>query len=121
LGNVGFLFGALSASRIPKRLGIGPTICLSAASFGLPMILVVLAPTGARAVPMLVAGGLVASFGTVVYGTNQVSMRQAITSPEMLGRMTATMKFVIVGVMPIGSLVGGALSTALGLRATMWI
>jgi type IV secretory pathway TrbD component len=35
--------------------------------------------------------------------------------------MTATMRFVTVAVAPLGSLVGGALATAIGLRHTLWV
>jgi hypothetical protein len=31
------------------------------------------------------------------------------------------MRFIVWGVMPIGSLLGGALATTIGLRETMWI
>jgi hypothetical protein len=39
----------------------------------------------------------------------------------MLGRMNATMRFVVWGTLPIGSLVGGALGEAIGLRPTLWV
>jgi len=57
----------------------------------------------------------------VAYGINQVSLRQSVTPDAMLGRMTATMRFIVMGVMPIGSLVGGVLATTFQPRATLWI
>jgi hypothetical protein len=39
----------------------------------------------------------------------------------MLGRMNSVMRFIVWGVMPLGSLLGGALATEIGLRETMWI
>src|SRR5207249_1907068 len=110
LGNLGFLVGALTAKRIARRFGLGRTIVAAAATFGLPAILVLMAPAGPRAVPFLVAGGMVGSFGTVAYGINQVSLRQSVTPDELLGRMTATMRFLVMGVMPLGSLLGGILA-----------
>jgi hypothetical protein len=39
----------------------------------------------------------------------------------MQGRMNATMRFVVWGTIPIGSLLGGGLATVLGLHETIWI
>jgi hypothetical protein len=58
-------------------------------------------------------------FGGVLYGINYLSLRQAITPDRLLGRMTATMRFLTVAMAPIGSLVGGVLATVIGLRGTL--
>lgn len=121
LGNLGFLAGAVSAKRIARRIGLGRTIVAAAATFGFPAMLVLMAQPGRRAVPFLVAGGVVGSFGSVVYGINQVSLRQSVTPDELLGRMTATMRFLVMGVMPVGSLVGGILASTFQPRTTLWI
>ena len=63
---------------------------------------------------------LVFDFGAVLYGITYLSLRQAITPDRLLGRMTATMRFLTVAAAPLGSLVGGALATVIGLRATLW-
>ena len=39
----------------------------------------------------------------------------------MLGRVTATMRFVVMGTSPFGALAGGALGTWLGLRNALWV
>ena len=62
---------------------------------------------------------LVFDFGAVLYAINYLSLRQAITPDRLLGRMTATMRFLTVAAAPAGSLAGGALATAVGLRATL--
>ncbi len=58
-------------------------------------------------------------FGAVLYGINYLALRQAITPDRLLGRMTATMRFLTVAAAPLGSLAGGALATAIGLRGTL--
>jgi uncharacterized membrane protein len=58
-------------------------------------------------------------FGAILFGINYLALRQAITPDRLLGRMTATMRFLTVAAAPLGSLVGGALATAVGLRATL--
>jgi predicted MFS family arabinose efflux permease len=54
-----------------------------------------------------------------MFGIQYLSLRQAITPDRLLGRMTATMRFLTVAAAPLGSLAGGALATAIGLRATL--
>ena len=59
---------------------------------------------------------LVGGFGGVVYNVTQVSLRQAITPERLQGRMNSVMRFIVWGVMPLGSLIGGALASTIGLR-----
>ncbi len=61
------------------------------------------------------------SFGVVLYNVNQVSFRQRLCPEHLLGRMNATMRFVVWGVLPIGGLIGGVIGTELGSRPTLWI
>jgi len=64
---------------------------------------------------------VVSSFAAVVYNINQVSFRQDLCPDEMLGRMNATIRFVVFGVLPVGALAGGAIATLIGLRPTLWV
>ncbi len=57
----------------------------------------------------------------MVYNVNQVSYRQAITPTAIQGRMNATMRFLVWGTIPIGSILGGILATAIGVHGTIWI
>ena len=61
------------------------------------------------------------AFSGVVYNVAQVSYRQAICPPRLLGRMNAAVRWVVWGTLPLGGLLGGALGTWLGVRATLWI
>jgi MFS family permease len=119
-GNLGVLVGALSAERIARRIGVGPTIVASAFLSSFPLLLVALAPREAPA-PFLVAGLVLGSFSGVVYNVNQVSLRQAITPERMQGRMNATMRFIVWGTIPIGTLAGGILGGLIGLQSTIWV
>ncbi len=38
----------------------------------------------------------------VIYNITQVSFRQGLCPPELLGRMNATMRFLVWGTMPLG-------------------
>ena len=70
---------------------------------------------------ILVAGWFFRALGSPLYTVNQISVRLAITPAELTARMTATMKFFVMGAMPLGSFFGGALAGALGYRPTLWL
>jgi hypothetical protein len=56
-----------------------------------------------------------------IYNVNQLSLRQAICPERLLGRMNATMRFLVWGTMPIGGLLAGGLATAIGPRSALWV
>lgn len=120
LGNVGVLVGAFAAGRAARRLGVGRAIVGSAVLCGPAQLMIPLAPK-AFPIPVLVAGQFLLGLGGVVYNVNQVSLRQTITPDHLLGRMNATMRFLVWGTMPLGALLGGALGGAIGLRPTLWV
>jgi hypothetical protein len=71
---------------------------------------------------LLFAFGYVATWmSAVVYNVAQVSYRQAICPPELLGRMNASVRWIVWGTMPIGALFGGAVGTAIGLRPMLFV
>jgi len=51
----------------------------------------------------------------------QVSFRQRVCPPPLLGRMNASVRFIVWGSMPIGGLLGGWLGTHLGVLPTLWV
>jgi MFS family permease len=120
IANIGFLIGAAIAGRVSRRLRLGRTIWLSILVAQLGLFVVAFAPRS-HAFPWIVGGLLLAALGNPIYNIAQVSYRQAITPNRMLGRMNATMRFMVWGTMPLGSLTGGVLGTVLGLRPTLMI
>ncbi|HWQ24882.1 MAG TPA: MFS transporter [Gaiellaceae bacterium] len=121
IGAAGSLLGALTATRISKRFGIGATTIATAALFGPATLLVAAAPAGNAAIGFLVAAQLAFGFSVVVYNIVQVSYRQAICPPRLQGRMNSVMRFLVWGTIPIGTLAGGALATWMGLRETILV
>lgn len=120
LAGAGVLIGALIASRIQARFGFGPTIVVAAALFG-PMNLLVPLATPQFALLFLSVAFFLSGISNVIYNVSQVSLRQAITPEHFLGRMNATMRFLVWGTIPIGSLLGAGLSELIGVRPTIWI
>jgi MFS family permease len=119
VANVGYLAGALLANRLSRRIGVGPTIVLGAA--GSVSLLLLAAAPRSNPIPFLVAAQAISSMGIPIYNITQVSFRQAITPERLQGRMNSVMRFIVWGVMPLGSLVGGALASWMSLRFAIWV
>lgn len=119
-GNAGFLIGALASGWFVRRIGLGPTIVVSALIGGVGAVFAPVAHVGS-ALPWLIAAQLVIGTGIPLYNINQVSLRQAICPDRLQGRMNATMRFMVWGTLPLGAAAGGALGRAIGLRPTLWV
>jgi predicted MFS family arabinose efflux permease len=105
---------------VANRFGLGATIIGALMVTELSNLLVPLAGGPLPlAVGMLAVATFVGGIGNPVYNINQVSLRQAITPDRVQGRMNASMRFIVWGTIPIGSLLGGTLGELLGLRPTL--
>lgn len=120
IGNAGWLIGAVAASRLSARLGVGRTVVGSALLFGPALMLVPAAPQS-NPVPFLVVSFILSGFGAIAFNITVISFQQAVTPDRMLGRLNATRRFIVWGVIPLGSLAGGVLASQIGLRATLWV
>jgi len=116
----GSILGGLTSSRVAARLGVGPTIILSAFIFGIPSSGLYFA-SGPLAPALLAATLFVVGIGVVLYNVTQVSYRQALVPRELQGRINATMRFIVTGALPIGSFLGGVLGEAFGLHTAIGI
>lgn len=82
------------------------------------VVLLPLTGTGWRVV-FFVVPWFTAAYGLVVYNVAQVSFRQAMCPDRMLGRMNASVRFLIWGIIPFGGLAGGALGEWVGVRGAL--
>jgi MFS family permease len=117
------LVGALSAAKIGKLIGQGNTVIsalmLSAvASFGFPLAAVI---GDASALPIVMVTGSLIGFSSLVFNITQVSARQALCPEHLLGRMNASIRFFVWGVMPISALLAGAFATWFGLAPVLLV
>jgi predicted MFS family arabinose efflux permease len=115
----GGLAGALLASRLSRRFG-GARATIGGALLSVLGFLIPLATPGVG-VLFFGVGYAGSAFGTSLYNINQLSFRQRLCPPNLLGRMNATIRFVVSGIAPVGALAGGVIGTEIGLRPTMWI
>jgi MFS family permease len=118
-GNLG-VAGAFLAAGIAQRFGLGKTLLLTSIMGGIGILVTALAAFGLPVIFLLVAQ-LLQSFANPVYNVNQVSLRQAIVEPSLQGRMNATMRTIVWGTLPIGSLIGGIIGSTLGALPTIVI
>lgn len=118
-GVIGSVTGAIVAVRVIKAAGAGRTYVWTKTIAWLAVLAIGLVPAHRPyTIPLL---GFAFSLGGFLVVSNVVSvtLRQAITSDVMLGRMTATYKFVTYGGMSLGAFLAGIAGEILGLRTAM--
>ncbi|MET0997581.1 MAG: MFS transporter [Marmoricola sp.] len=121
VGAVGGLLGALVATKVTAWVGEGRVIPLSSLVLMPAAFLMAIAGTVIDPMAAIIGYMLLKSFGVVLYNVTQVSFRQRLCPRPMLGRMNASIRFLVWGVMPIGSFVGGVIGHNYGLRAVFWV
>jgi MFS family permease len=120
VSSIGGLVAAFSATPIARRLGQGPTIWIIPAVTAPFALLLPIAQRG-WLIWLAALGGAVWAFGAVVYNITQVSFRQGLCPERLLGRMNASIRFLVWGTLPLGSFIGGVLGQTLGVRQALWV
>jgi MFS family permease len=117
---VGSLLASSRGEALGKRFGIGPCISLSVLFTAMAWMMIALAPVGSPLAYACVAVGLgLFGFGASLLFIHFLALRQSVTPEHLLGRMTSTMRFLIIALAPLGSLMGGALAEVFGLRTAI--
>ncbi len=115
--------GTVSAStighRVSARLGPGPTLLLGVAVCGGGWLLAALVPAGPAGVAAFATMLALFGVGAVFLFVNFLALRQALTPAPLLGRMTSTMRWLILLPAVPGALIGGWLGEHAGLRAAL--
>jgi MFS family permease len=123
LGTVG-LVGALLSSGLARRLvdllGQGRALLFGVPLLGLAFLAQAFTTPG-WGLAWWVVSGFVASFCIILTNVVQATIRQTVCPPELLGRVNATMELMVWGVMPVGTLLGGALGAYAGTRVTLLV
>ena len=119
-GGLGAVLGGLTATWWSRTFGQARTIWLAPLITTPLGLLMPLAQPG-WSVSLFAAASLAWGYGAVVYNVAQVSYRQVICPDQLLGRMNASVRFIVWGTMPIGGLLGGGLATWLTPRGALWI
>jgi MFS family permease len=115
----GTISASLYGSRLSQRIGPGPSMVAGFLLCGAGWLLPWLFPAGRAGVAAFVAMLLLAGTGGVLVFINFLAMRQAVTPAPLLGRMTATMRWLILLPAVPGALLGGWVGERFGLTVTM--
>lgn len=122
LGGAGGLLGAWATARLSKRYGEDRVLLIAVIFFPMEILTVgllngslwwkisILVLTGT------ITGGIVVAFATCM---GAIILRE--TSPELRGRVNATMTFAVQGVLALGGLAGGLVAELIGLRPVILI
>ncbi len=117
-GGVGALVGSLFASRVIRRLGLGPALIWTAAAASAIGILTPLAqgPILVAALmvflPQLIGDGL-----QTIEGVAEISLIQGLSPDRILGRVNATLEVFSHGIAyPVGALLAAGLAEVIGIR-----
>jgi predicted MFS family arabinose efflux permease len=116
---VGTVLASVFGNRISRRIGPGPCLLLGFAVCGAGWLLLAFAPANAWGVAAFALMLMMFSTGAVFIFINFLALRQAVTPAPLLGRMTSTMRWLILIPAGPGALLGGWLGEHVGLRASL--
>lgn len=112
----GTVLASVYGHRISQWLGPGPCLVLGVGVCGAGWSLLAMAPVNAWGVVAFAVMLLCFSAGAVLIFINFLALRQAVTPEPLLGRMTSTMRWLILLPAGPGALLGGWLGEHWGLR-----
>ena len=116
---LGTITGSVWGRRISSRIGPGPCLVVGYLITGLGWGILALAPTNAWGVAAFALMLMMFTTGAVFIFINFLALRQAVTPEPLLGRMTATMRWLTLLAAGPGALLGGWLGETVGLRAAL--
>lgn len=118
-GAAGVLLGSSSGTgRVARRAGRRVMVMgLGLATIGL--LLLCVGPAGPAGVAVSAVALLLHGIGTGAYNVRSVTLRQRLTPPELMGRVTAAYRAATFGVLPLGGLVAGLVMAGTSARTTV--
>ena len=116
---LGTVIASATGHAVVRRLGPGPTLVLGFAVSGAGWLLLSIAPLNLFGIVAYALMLLMFGVGAVFIFINFLSLRQSVTPAPMLGRMTSTMRWLILIPAGPGALLGGWIGEHLGLRTAL--
>jgi MFS family permease len=120
LGAVGGVAGGLASQPLARRIGSARLCWLSMTVFTLPGLLIPAARPGWW-VLLFAVGWMSWTFGSTLCATALTSYQQAACPAELRGRVSAVLRWISWGTLPLGGLVAGVLGGAIGVHTVLWI
>jgi predicted MFS family arabinose efflux permease len=120
--SIGALSSTLLSNPLTGRLGPGPALI---AALALETAAMGLIPLIGGSMLVIVSTACLSQFvfglGSNLYSITQISLRQSMTPDRLLGRVNASRRVLVFGVMPTGGLIGGWLGETIGWRGTLLV
>lgn len=113
---LGTIVASMLGNRFSRWFGPGPCLILGFAVCGTGWLQLSLAPANAWGIVSFVLMLLCYSFGAVLIFVNMLALRQSVTPEGMMGRMTSTMRWLMLIPAGPGALLGGYIGEHMGLR-----
>jgi MFS family permease len=121
-GAAGAVLGSVAARPVSRTVGVGWGYVIGVVLFPGPLILVPLAGgPHSLVLALLFASEFASGVGVMILDISIGSIFAAVIPDGLRSRVTGAFQAVNYGTRPLGSLVGGALGTAIGIRPTLWI
>ncbi len=123
VGGASSFIGAIAATRMTERWGIGRVAVGALILSGLGNLFIPLAPAGLPlvAIAFLVGQQLVADSAVTVFDVTEVSVQQSLVDDRQLGRVTSTFRFAAGGAQLVATVGAGLLAEVIGLRAVAFL
>ncbi|MGI5526860.1 MFS transporter [Streptomyces syringium] len=119
VAGLGGLCGALLVRKVVARWGPARVMLAALATLPITELPLLLASPGRPGQIAITAGLFLQMACAITQGSTQRSIRQAVCSPTMQGRMMATGQWITFGSRPLAALLAGACGTLLGLWNTL--
>ena len=119
MGGAGFLLASFAIARANRRFGVGRVMLAGLLITGIAWLMIAAVGPGDWAGFRLGVALFFFDLGAMLFFINYLSLRQSVTPDRLLGRVTSTMIFLSIAMAPAGSLVGGLMGEAFGLRTTI--
>jgi MFS family permease len=123
-GSVGAVIGAIFATRIGRRIGLGPAYALGLVIYPVSLLLIPLAGpemSMTLILALLFGSEFGAGLGVMILDINVGAIIYARTPDRIRARAAGAFRFINYGVRPVGALLGGLLGGAIGVREAILV
>ena len=116
---LGSILGGMAGPPISKRLGLGPALILGIVITSIGWLSLLLLEGRLPSIALFACMLLCFSWGATLLFVNFLSLRQAYTPTDLLGRMTTTMRWLITLPAGPGAILGGWMAEHIGMRSSL--
>ena len=116
---IGSVLGGMAGPPISKKMGLGPALIVGIAITSVGWISLLLFEGWLPSIFLFSWMLICFSWGATLLFVNFLSLRQAFTPTDLLGRMTTTMRWLITLPAAPGALLGGWMAEHIGMRSSL--